>query len=202
VTSPTRRAAAWSAVAWRASVLLAAVTLATACDQGLHQRPRQIVSVGQPAPDYATTRMDGTPISLADHRGDVVLLNIWATWCKPCREEIPALEQLHQEFAAQGLVVAGVSIDVISDTARIAGFARDLGATYPLWHDPDDRVSGTFLSIGVPTTYLIDRDGVLRWRHMGVVRADDRSLREALGTALSPTDTSVANAAPDGTPAP
>lgn len=202
MTSSPPRDPARGALARGTALLLAALTLATACDQGLGKRPRQVVQVGQPAPDYATTRMDGTPVSLAGHRGDVVLLNIWATWCKPCREEIPALEQLHQEFAAQGLVVAGVSIDVISDTARIAGFARDLGATYPLWHDPDDRVSGTFLSIGVPTTYLVDRDGVLRWRHLGIVRADDRRLREALDAALAAPDATEANGAPAGAPAP
>lgn len=142
------------------------------------------VVVGEPAPLYSAQRMDGTPVGLADYRGEVVLLNVWATWCKPCRAEIPALETLHLAYAARGLVVTGVSIDAHDDTLAIAGFARELGASYMLWHDPDDRVSTTFLSIGVPSTYLIDRDGVLRWRHLGVVKADDPALLEALETAL------------------
>ena len=97
------------------------------------------------------------------------------------------LERLHQANAARGLLIAGVSIDVVDDTARIAGFARDLGATYPLWLDRDDRVSMIFRSIGVPSTYLIDRGGVLRWRHMGPVRSDDPALLAALETALADT---------------
>lgn len=143
------------------------------------------VGVGHPAPAYAATTMDGTPISLAAKKGEVVLLNVWATWCKPCRQEIPALDSLHREFAARGLLVAGVSIDVIDDTARIAGFARELGASYALWLDPDDRVSNTFRAIGVPSTYLIDREGVLRWQHMGAVTATDAKLRAVLDSALS-----------------
>jgi len=128
--------------------------------------------------------MNGTPVSLADLKGEVVLLNVWATWCKPCRQEIPALDSLHREFGPRGFRVAGVSIDVITDTVAIVGFARDLGASYTLWLDPDDKVSTTFRAIGVPSTYLIDRDGVLRWRHMGPVKATDPVLRAILDSAL------------------
>ena len=85
------------------------------------------------------------------------------------------------------MVIAGVSIDVVDDTARIAGFARDLGASYPIWLDRDDRVSMIFRSIGVPSTYLIDRAGVLRWRHMGPVRSDDPALLAVLDSALTDT---------------
>lgn len=144
------------------------------------------VRIGEPAPAYAAQRMDGTPVALTDLRDDVVLLNVWATWCKPCREEIPALDSLYHEFAPRGLTVVGVSIDVIDDTARIAGFARELGATYPLWLDPADKVSATFRAIGVPSTYLIDRDGVLRWSRLGGVHATDARLRAVLDSVLSP----------------
>ena len=142
------------------------------------------LAVGAPAPAYAATTLDGRPIALADLKGEVVLLNVWATWCKPCREEIPALDSLHREFGARGLRVAGVSIDVAGDTGDIAGFARSLGASYELWLDPDDKVSTTFRAVGVPSTALIDRDGVLRWRHMGPVRANDPALRALLDSTL------------------
>lgn len=171
----------------RGLIALALVALALGCGQGMGERPRGIIAVGQPAPAYAARRLDDTPVSLADHRGDVVLLNIWATWCKPCREEIPALETLYQRHAADGFVVAGVSIDQPNEQARIASFAADLGATYPLWHDPDDKVSTIFLSIGVPSSYLIDREGVIRWRHVGPVKADDPALTAALEAALRAT---------------
>lgn len=158
----------------------------TAACGGSDAAPRasSTVAIGQPAPAYSAQRMDGTPVSLADHKGEVVMLNVWATWCKPCREEIPALDSLQQEFGPRGFRVVGVSIDVISDTVAIVSFARDLGASYTLWLDPDDKVSTTFRAIGVPSTYLIDREGVLRWRHMGPVRTTDAKLRAVLDSAL------------------
>ena len=161
-------------------------------------------TIGQPAPPYTATTLEGAPVALADLKGDVVLLNVWATWCKPCREEIPALDSLHREFGARGLTVAGVSIDVIGDTVSIANFARALGATYTLWLDPDDRVSNTFRAIGVPSSYLIDRDGVLRWRALGAIHASDPKLRalldSALGPALSPALSGALPRAPGAAP--
>jgi cytochrome c biogenesis protein CcmG, thiol:disulfide interchange protein DsbE len=167
----------------RSLIALAAAFALTACDR---DTSGYIVRIGHDAPAYSARQMDGTPVALADYRGEVVLLNVWATWCKPCREEIPALDSLHREFSGRGLLVAGVSIDVITDTMRIAGFARDLGASYSLWLDPDDRVSSTFRAIGVPSTYLVDREGVLRWTHMGAVKATDTKLRAVLDSVLGP----------------
>jgi peroxiredoxin len=165
------------------SLIAAASVSLSACGDA-PARSSTRVAIGEPAPAYTAQQMNGTPVSLADHKGEVVLLNVWATWCKPCRQEIPALDSLQREFGARGFRVAGVSIDVISDTVAIAGFARELGASYTLWLDPDDKVSSTFRAIGVPSTYLIDRDGVLRWRHMGPVKATDAGLRAVLDSAL------------------
>jgi cytochrome c biogenesis protein CcmG, thiol:disulfide interchange protein DsbE len=78
-----------------------------------------------------------------------------------------------------------VSIDVDGDRAKVAEFAASLGARYTLWYDPDDKVSTTFLALGVPASYLIGRDGTLRWRHVGPVTADDGPLNTALKTALA-----------------
>jgi cytochrome c-type biogenesis protein len=156
-----------------------------------------MVAVGAPAPVYAASTVEGTPASLADLRGQVVLLNIWATWCKPCRQEMPALDTLQRRHGASGLTVIGVSIDEPGARDRIAPFARELGASYTLWHDPADRVSSTFLAVGVPASYLIDRDGTLRWRHVGPVTADDPALTAALREALRPAvaDSTAAGAA-------
>lgn len=164
------------------AVLVSASLVVTACSG--ESAPRATVAVGAPAPRYAAEKADGTPIALADLRGEVVLLNIWATWCKPCRQEIPALETLHQRHRAAGLVVAGVSIDVDEDRQKVAEFATALGASYAMWYDPDDRVSTTFLAIGVPASYLIGRDGTLRWRHVGPITAEDGALNAALKAAL------------------
>lgn len=174
----------------RSLLLVPAVALVAGCAGDDKAAPvASVVSIGKPAPAYSAQLMDGTPVSLADLKGEVVLLNVWATWCKPCRQEIPALDSLHREFGPRGFRVAGVSIDVVTDTVAIVSFARDLGASYTLWLDPDDKVSTTFRAIGVPSTYLIDREGVLRWRHMGPVKATDPVLRAILDSALgSATD--------------
>lgn len=140
--------------------------------------------IGQPAPDYRAVTLDGDSVSLGQSRGRVVLLNVWATWCHPCREEIPVLQALHERHASRGLELIGVSVDARGEEETIREFARDFRMTYPLWLDPDERVQSTFLAIGVPATFLIDRQGVLRWRHVGPVRANDSTLARELELAL------------------
>jgi peroxiredoxin len=146
---------------------------------------RAVVAVGAPAPAYEAVTLEGAKVQLAALKGEVVLLNIWATWCKPCRQEMPALDTLFRRHSAQGFNVIGVSIDSPGEEARVREYATDLGASYTLWHDPDNTVSTTFLAIGVPASYLVGRDGVLRWRHVGPVTADDARLTAALTTALA-----------------
>ncbi len=166
-------------------VVASVATIVVAGCDAAGGRVRMAVKVGQPAPGYTARVLSGPAISLDSLRGDVVLLNVWATWCKPCRQEIPALDSLYREFSPQGLRVVGVSIDLEGEEQRIADFAKELGASYALWHDPDDNVSSTFLAIGVPATFLIDRAGVLRWRHHGPVTYADTALNAALATALA-----------------
>jgi thiol-disulfide isomerase/thioredoxin len=127
----------------------------------------------------------GDSVSLAARRGGVVLLNIWATWCHPCRDEIPVLERLHERLAPRGLDVVGVSVDTRGAEGDIREFVRRFGMTYEIWHDPDERVSSTFLAVGVPATYLIGKDGTLRWKHIGPIRENDPGLTNALEEALA-----------------
>jgi peroxiredoxin len=169
--------------ALRRTALWALLVAALACkgDDTGAARPPQI---GMPAPDYRTVSMTGDSVSLVEARGRVVLLNVWATWCHPCREEIPILQALHERYASRGLALVGVSVDARGEEDTIREFAKDFGMTYPLWLDPDERVQSTFLAIGVPATFLIDRAGVLRWRHVGPVRGDDSTLVRELERAL------------------
>lgn len=151
---------------------------------GAARPPARGAQVGAIAPDLASSRLDGQPASLDALRGAPVLLNVWATWCHPCRDEIPVLEALHREHAPQGLEVIGVSIDDDGRTADIRRFASEFGVTYTIWHDPDQRVMPTFSVIGVPTTFLIDRDGRLVWRKTGEVKAGDPALAAALESVV------------------
>ena len=148
--------------------------------------PPARVEVGIEAPMYAARNLSGDSVSLALLRGKPVLLNVWATWCLPCKEEIPYLEQLHAKHAAEGLQIVGVSIDARGDEDKINEFARDFKMTYPIWRDPDERVNARFLAIGVPSTYLIDRDGILRWKHLGTLRPSSPGFTAALEAVLKP----------------
>lgn len=140
--------------------------------------------VGTVAPDYQAVTLAGDAFTLADHRGDVVLLNIWATWCAPCRKEMPDLQQLHETFASDGLRVIGVSVDASGADRAVEQFLDELGIDFLIVRDPADRVSGTFGAFGIPLTVLIDREGVVQWRHLGPVTATDERLQGALARTL------------------
>jgi thiol-disulfide isomerase/thioredoxin len=164
----------------RVSWLLIAMVLGCGAGDRDVRRPE----IGQPVPAYGAVTLDGDSVSLTHVRGSVTLLNVWATWCHPCREEIPVLQALHERYAARGFEVVGVSVDGRGEEATIREFARDFGMTYDLWHDPEERVQSTFLAVGVPATFLIDRGGVLRWRHVGPIRATDTTLVREIERAL------------------
>jgi cytochrome c-type biogenesis protein len=168
----------------RAAAALAVVAvLGAGCGEGGAARFRA-PEIGDPAPPYAGLTLAGDSASLAALRGEPVLLNIWATWCHPCRTEIPELERLHQAFEPRGLRVIGVSIDAGGEDAAVRDFAAEYRMTYPVWRDPDGRVSTLFGAIGVPATYLIDRTGVLRWRKVGPIAEGDPALARAIEEAV------------------
>jgi cytochrome c-type biogenesis protein len=175
----------------RAAALLLSACAAAACgprDIGEYGKTTAVateVAVGKPVPMYGAPALAGGVDSLTKHRGEVVLLNVWATWCIPCQKELPDLEKLHQRYQGEGLTIIGASIDAAADAGQVKGFASDHGVTYPLWLDADDKVTGIFYAVGVPATYLIGRDGVLRWRALGPIRPDDPKFHDALKTALA-----------------
>lgn len=142
------------------------------------------VDVGLPAPAYASQTIEGDSISLAALRDKVVLLNVWATWCHPCRTEIPELREIHARYKDRGLELVGVSVDAEGNDDGIREFMKEFEMTYPVWRDPGERVSTQFLVIGVPATFLIDREGILRWRKTGPIAPNDTSLTAAIERAL------------------
>ncbi len=173
---------------WRLGIGLGAGIAALACaprdtSPGGGDQPGK-VEVGASAPSYQTASLDGDSVSLAAERGKVVLLNVWATWCHPCRDEIPELRAIHAKYEARGLELIGVSVDADGSDEAIRAFMKDFQMTYPVWRDPDERVSTQFLVIGVPATFLIDRKGVLRWRKTGPIQPNDAALSAAIERAL------------------
>lgn len=140
--------------------------------------------VGFRAPAYEAVTLKGDSVSLADYRGKVVLLNVWATWCGPCRQEIPELRQLHSRYARDGFAVVGVTVDAVGSESQVASFVNEFKMDYPLWHDPDERVSAQYAIMGLPASFLIDRHGVVRWKATGPVVAGDSSLTAAIRAAI------------------
>jgi thiol-disulfide isomerase/thioredoxin len=116
--------------------------------------------VGQPAPPVEGTRLDGRHFSLADARGKVVVLNVWATWCGPCRQEMPALEAFNAAHAKDGLVVLAISADDPADADKVRAVMRDF--SYPAAMADDTKFPGYGRLWRVPLTFVIDRDGILR----------------------------------------
>jgi cytochrome c biogenesis protein CcmG, thiol:disulfide interchange protein DsbE len=152
---------------------------------GCSGEPPQRVAIGEPAPRYAATTLAGDSASTSGLAGKVVLLNVWATWCAPCRDEIPYLQSLYERHRGEGLEIVGVSVDARGQDSAIQEFAKDFGMTYPIWRDPDERVQSLYLALGVPSSYLIDRAGILRWRRVGTIHASDTTLSRALAAALA-----------------
>ena len=117
---------------------------------------------------------EGATLTLADFRGRVVLLNFWATWCGPCKEEMPAMERLYQRFREQGLVVLAVSNDSEGSTRSVARFTKESGFTFPVGLDPRLRVASLYGVRVLPASLIIDRKGSIptsRWgRGNGIVR--------------------------------
>jgi peroxiredoxin len=116
---------------------------------------------GQPAPDFALRSLGGDNLRLSEHLGDVVLINFWATWCGPCRQEMPLLDDLYAKYKLAGLTVFGVNIDDTAD--RAAEMAKTLKVSYPVLFDERKDVSRSYQIGAMPFTVLVDREGVIRY---------------------------------------
>jgi peroxiredoxin len=122
-----------------------------------------------PATDFEVTLLSGETFRLSDQKGKVVLMNIWATWCPPCREETPDLMDLYQKYKNEGYVTLGVSIDEQGESV-VRPFMEEFNVTYPMYIDTDGTVMDKYgPTMGIPTTYIIGRQGKLRYFAVGAV---------------------------------
>jgi cytochrome c biogenesis protein CcmG, thiol:disulfide interchange protein DsbE len=128
-----------------------------------------VVAPGAPAPDFTARTLDSIPRvkTLADYRGQVVLLNLWATWCEPCKVEMPSIEALHRAYAPSGLKVVAVATDDPGFEDAIRRFVAEHGLTFEVLSEGSGAIERAYQTRGIPATYLIGADGIIRKRIAG-----------------------------------
>ena len=136
----------------------------------------QPVTAGRPAPEFSATSLAGEPVELTSYRGKVVLVNVWATWCAPCREEMPSMERLYNQVRSQpggeDFEILAVSVDVGVSTSALEAFGEEFGLTFPIVHDPAGEIQNIYQTTGVPESFVIGRDGIIYKRIAGATTWD------------------------------
>jgi thiol-disulfide isomerase/thioredoxin len=157
------------------------------------------VVAGRPAPDFVATNMAGETVHLSDYQGKVVLVNIWATWCAPCREEMPSMERLYQEIRSapggEDFEILAVSVD--ANLARpdpfgrgverddLLAFAEEFGLTFPVVHDPEGAIQNLYMTTGVPESVVVGRDGMIYKKIAGPTEWDAPQYQELIHRLLA-----------------
>jgi len=128
--------------------------------------------VGSPAPEIVLKDLQGRDVKLSDLRGKVVLVNFWATWCKPCKEEMPAMQASYDKLRDKGFVV--LAVNELEDTARVAEHIRTHGHTFEVVMDHNNQVANMYGVVGLPASFLIDPQGIVRERISGSLLTESR----------------------------
>ncbi len=139
---------------------------------------------GQGAPDIALVDLNGKPLKLSELEGKVVLIDFWASWCAPCKEELPVLEKLHKAYAADGLVIVGVNIDKDAGIAREFLTKNKLALSFPIVNDKSHDVAKRYAPPTMPSSYLVDRSGKIRYVHAGFRASDEEKLKTEIKAML------------------
>lgn len=128
--------------------------------------------VGEPAPAFSGTTADGDVISLSDFKGKIVVLDFWASWCTPCKEEFPFLVRLHDKLKNRNFTVLAINVDTEVEKMQKFLAQQELAADFPMIHDSEGKIPPVYAVEGMPTTVLIDQNGIIRYRHTGFKEAD------------------------------
>lgn len=146
------------------------------------------LQVGYLAPDFVLPSLDGNMVRLSDFRGKkAVFINFWATWCPPCRLEMPTMEKAYQEYKGQGLEILAVSIDV-GPKSVVREFMQEYGLTFPVLMDPESEVMYLYRIFSIPASFLIDKKGIIRFKELGYRDWTKAESRKKLETILKQAD--------------
>ena len=137
---------------------------------------------GGEAPDFTLESRAGGAVSLAGLRGQVVLVNFWATWCAPCRQEMPLLDAIYRRYEPMGFTLLGVNVE--PDSRLSERFLRDTPVTFPILFDPDEQVSKLYSVAAMPSTVIVDRKGVVRYIHHGYKPGDESKYQDSVRTLI------------------
>jgi len=144
--------------------------------------PAFATSSAGPAPAFQLSGRGGKTIDLTQFKGQVVMINFWASWCGPCRKEFPALDQIYAKYKPMGFTL--VAINVESEKSDAEKFLAATPASFPILFDPDNKVSGSYGVSAMPTTVLVDRQGRVRWLHRAYKPGDEAKYIEQIRAAL------------------
>ncbi len=142
----------------------------------------QAVKDGEAAPDFTLKSLAGPNLRLSELRGEVVMLNFWATWCGPCRQEMPLLEKLHQRYAKLGFKLLGVNVD--EDPDAVPNFLKEHPITFPVLLDKGFKTASLYEVVAMPSTVLIDRSGKVRYIHKGYKPGDETKYADMIRTLV------------------
>lgn len=165
-------------------MILIVLTSTTGCrsttpstvNEGSNQVPAEGIMVGNRAPDFQLNNLEGQAISLEGLQGKPVILNFWATWCPPCRYEMPFLQAIYDEYASQGLVL--LEIDIGESLSTVKKYFADNNLSMPALLDSNNQVSSRYAITAIPTTFFIDKNGVIKFKKIGAFLSEDEIINE------------------------
>jgi cytochrome c biogenesis protein CcmG/thiol:disulfide interchange protein DsbE len=164
----------------RATPMILSLLVGVGCGQASFQPP----TVGEPLADLSLESTKGEIHSLSELRGSPILVNLWATWCPPCRAETPLLQSLYEEHRDEGFQIVGISVDNASARPAVDGFLAEHDVTYLQLLDPQMTSMDRYGVIGLPASYLVDRDGVVQFVRMGPILEEDPAFQASLAQVL------------------
>jgi len=164
--------------------LLISTVANSGCDSKKESNHHQLESRDHDALQFAGKLSTGDYVALHDYRGKLVLANVWATWCSPCKRELPELARLHRDYESKGFMVLGVNVDSDSAVRKVQGAIRKYDLPYPNILDSNSSSTEVFGVQGYPTSVLLDRSGKVIWRRLGGIRKQDADLLQAIEGSL------------------